>query len=44
MDDAGLHRRLGKDRSDRVRKAFQAIDHGEQNVLGAAVFELVHDA
>ena len=42
MDDAGLHDRLGKDGSDRLRPPLQAIDHSQQDVLDAAVLQLVH--
>ena len=44
MNDAGLHRRLRENGGDRLRKALQAIDHGDQHVFDAAVFQLVHDA
>jgi hypothetical protein len=44
IDDARLHRCLRKDGPNGFWKAFQAIDHGEQNVLGAAVFQLVQNA
>ena len=43
MDDAGLNRRFGKDGDDRLRKALQAIDDGDEYILDAAVFQLVHD-
>ena len=36
MDDAGLDRGLRKDRRDRLRKALQAVDHGDQDVLDPA--------
>ncbi|KDM65083.1 hypothetical protein ACIDI_245c00020 [Acidiphilium sp. JA12-A1] len=42
MDDAGLHDRLGKDGSDRLWPPLQAIDHSQQDVLDAAVLQLVH--
>jgi len=35
MDDAGLDDRLGNDGVDRLGKAFQAIDDGNEDVLGA---------
>ena len=44
MDDAGLHRRLGKDGMNGVRKALQAIHDGHEDVLDTAVLQLVHDA
>jgi len=43
MDDAGLDRRRWKDGEDRLRKALQAVDDGDENVLDATVFQLVHD-
>src|SRR5512144_746739 len=42
MDDAGLHLGLRKDSGDRLRKALQAVDDGDQHVLDAAAFQLVH--
>jgi hypothetical protein len=42
MDDAGLDRGLRKDRFDRLRKAFQAIDDGAQDVLDPAGLQIVH--
>ena len=44
VDDTGLHRRLWKDGGDRVGEALEAIDDGDQHILDAAVFQLVHDA
>ena len=44
VDDAGLNDRLREDGIDRLRKALQAVDDGDQNVLDAAVLQLVHDA
>jgi hypothetical protein len=44
MDDTGLNRGLRKDSPDGFWKAFQAVDHGEQDVLCATVFQLVHNA
>src|SRR5206468_11715796 len=43
VDDAGLHRRLREDGGDRFGETFQAVDHGDQQVFDAAVFQLVHD-
>ena len=31
MHDAGLHDRLGEDRVDRLWKALQAVNHGDDN-------------
>src|SRR5512144_2257955 len=42
MDDAGLHLGLRKYRRDRFGKALQAVDNGDQDVLDAAAFQLVH--
>ena len=44
MNNAGLNCRLREDRGDRVREALEAVDDGDQHVLDAAVFQLVHDA
>ena len=44
MNDAGLDDRLREHRGDRLREALQAVDDGEQDIVDAAVFELVHDA
>jgi hypothetical protein len=44
MHDAGLHRRLREGGGDRLGKALQPIDDGEQDILGAAGPELVHHA
>ncbi len=43
VDDARLDDRVGKHRGDRLGKTLQAVDDGEQDILGAAVPELVHD-
>src|ERR1700689_2099973 len=43
MNDAGLNRGLRKDGLDRLRKALQAVDHGDQDVLDATSLQLVHD-
>jgi hypothetical protein len=42
-DNAGLNRDLRKDRLDRLREALQAIDDGDQDILGAASLQIVHD-
>lgn len=42
MNNAGLHDRVGEHGGDRLGKALQAIDHCEQDILRAAVLELVH--
>lgn len=39
MHDAGLDQRLGKHRADRLREALQAVDHGNQDVVGAPVLD-----
>ncbi len=44
MHDAGLDLRLGEDGKDRFRKALQTVDDGDENILDATVFQLVHDA
>ena len=44
MDDASLNDGLRKNRIDGFRKALQAIDHGDENILGAAGLQLVDDA
>ena len=36
---AGLYRGLRKDRLDRLRKASQAVDHGDQDVLDPRAFK-----
>ena len=42
MDDASLDLGLGEDRVDRLREAFQAVNHRDQAVLDAPGPELVH--
>src|SRR5580700_2562130 len=42
MHDASLNRRLRKHGGDRVRKALQAVDDGDQHIFDAAVLQLVH--
>ena len=37
VNDAGLNDRLRENRIDGFKKALQAIDDGDQNVLGATV-------
>ena len=44
MNNAGLDHRLRKDGGNRVGKPFEAVDDGDQDVLDATVFQLVHDA
>src|SRR5215469_18976424 len=44
MNNAGLDHRLWKNGGNRVGKPFEAVDDGDQNVLDATVFQLVHDA
>jgi len=43
MNDAGLNRRLGKDRFDRLREPLEPIDAADQDVSDAALFELGQD-
>ncbi len=42
VHDAGLNLSFGEDGGDRVRETFEPIDHSDQNILEAAVFELGH--
>lgn len=42
MNDAGLDRRLGKDREDGLGKTIQPIDDGEKHILDAPVLHLGH--
>jgi hypothetical protein len=44
VDDAGLNDGLGEHGIDCLREALQAIDDGDQNVLGSAGLQLVDDA
>src|ERR671913_1247751 len=44
VNDAGLNDCLRKNRIDSFWKALQAIDNGDENVLGPAVLQLVHHA
>jgi len=37
VNDARLHRRLREGGEDRLRKALQPVDDGDQDVLDAAV-------
>ena len=41
---AGFGRGLRQDPTEKVGKALQAVDNGDQNVFDAAVLQLVHDA
>ena len=43
MNDAGLDNCLGKHRGNRLGKAFEPVDHGDQNVTDAAGLDPVHD-
>src|SRR4029453_3355709 len=43
MDDAGLDLGLREHGGDRLGEALQAVDHGDKDVLDAAVLEFVHD-
>src|SRR6266446_8219302 len=42
MHDAGLDHGLGKHRGYRLGKTFEPVDHGNQDVLGAAVAQFGH--
>jgi hypothetical protein len=44
MHNASLDHGLRKHSIDRLGKALQAIDDGDQNVTNATVLQLVHDA
>ena len=44
VSEKSLNDGLRKNRIDGFRKALQAIDHGDENVLGAAGLQLVDDA
>jgi hypothetical protein len=41
VDDAGLHRGLRKHRRDRLGKAFEPINDGDEDVIDTARLELV---
>ena len=41
MDDTRLDDRLGEHSGDRVGKALEAVDDGKQDIVDAAVLELV---
>src|SRR5215471_6081134 len=43
VDDAGLHHGLRIDRGDRLGKAFEPVDDGDEDVVDAARLELVDD-
>src|SRR5271166_7194777 len=43
MHDAGLDERLRKYRRNGFRKSLQAVDDGDQDVVDATDFQLVHD-
>jgi len=43
MHDAGLHRSFREDGVDRLGKAFEAVDDGDQDVLDAAGLQFVHN-
>ncbi|ESZ68224.1 hypothetical protein X726_32400 [Mesorhizobium sp. L103C105A0] len=44
VHDAGLDDGLGKDGVDRLGKALQSVDDGDQDIADAAALQLVHDA
>ena len=43
MDDAGLHPRLREDGLDRLGEPLQPVDAGDQDVLDAALLQVVED-
>lgn len=43
MHDAGLHRGFRKGRRDRLGKALETVDDGDQDVLDPAVLQLVQN-
>ena len=43
VDDAGLHPRLGEHRFDRFGEPLEPVDAGDQDVLDAALLEVVQD-
>jgi len=44
VNNTGLNNRLGEHGGDRLGEAFQAVDHGDQDVAEATVLQFVHDA
>ena len=44
MDDAGLNDGLWENGINSLGKALQAVDHGDEDVLGASGLQLVYDA
>jgi len=44
MDDAGLHGGAREGGGDGVGEALEPVNDGEDDVLDAAIFELIHDA
>lgn len=42
MDDAGLNDCFGERGVDRLGEPFEPVDHGQQDILNAAVLEFVH--
>ncbi len=43
VHDAGLDQRLGIDRRDRLRKALEPVDNGDQDVVQTPDLQLVHN-
>jgi hypothetical protein len=43
MPNAGLDLRAGKGRLDGLGEALEAVDHGDEDVLNTAVFEIIQD-
>src|ERR1044072_7094039 len=44
VNDTGLYRGLREDGGNCLGEALQAVDDGDQHVLDAPVFQLIHDA
>ena len=42
MYDAGLDCRIGKGRIDGIKEAFEAFENGDQDVVDAAIAQIVH--
>jgi hypothetical protein len=41
VDDTGLHRGIREHGGDGVREAFEAVDDGQEDILDAAVLQLI---
>ena len=44
MDDAGLNHGIGEHGSNGIRKALEAVDNRQHDIIDTPVLELVHDA